>query len=182
MKTTLLLLAVPLLAGCTTMPSSGDDWSAAGDRSPDADTLHAMARLYASQGRDADAEIALRHLISTQPDFVPAYEELARLYVRRDQLDGAIVALDLGLKTRPDDAVLLNDLGVCQLLHKDPVSAAEAFTRAAAVAPDDARPRANLALSLALQGRKDEALALWQQVLPPAEAQKNLDLALKAKT
>lgn len=175
------LLALILLAGCTTTDATDDEWSASADRAPDADTLHAMARLYAAQGRDADAEVALRNLVGNQPDFVAAYEELARLYVRRDQLDGAIVALQMGLKRQPEDAVLLNDLGVCHLLHKDPVAAAAAFTHAAAVAPDDARPRANLALALALQGRTEEALALWQQVVPPNEAQKNVELALKGK-
>ena len=180
-----LLLALALLAGCATTDTSNtlpdEEWAQGADREPDAPTLHSMARLYASQGRDADAEIALRNLVTTQPDFTPAYEELARLYVRRDQLDGAIVALSVGLEHAPDDPVLLNDLGVCHLLRKDPQSAAQVFTRAAAMAPDDARPRGNLALSLALQGRKDEALALWRQILPPAEARRNLELALKSE-
>jgi len=188
-KTSLRLaftLTLPLLAACMSTPTEPGDapdeaWSDGADRAPDAQTLHSMARLYAAQGRDADAEIALRSLVSNTPDFTPAYEELARLYVRRDQLDGAIVALTVGLEHAPNDAVLHNDLGVCHLLAKDPVSAAAAFIRAAALAPDDARPRGNLALSLALQGRLDEALALWQQILPPAEARKNLDLAVKGK-
>ena len=189
MKTALRLafaLTLPLLAGCNSTPTGAgnspeDEWASGADRAPDAQTLHSMARLYAAQGRDADAEIALRNLVTTTPDFTPAYEELARLYVRRDQLDGAIVALTVGLEHAPDDAVLNNDLGVCHLLAKDPVAAAAAFTRAAALAPDDARPRGNLALSLALQGRTDEALALWNQILPPGEARRNLELARKGK-
>jgi len=178
------LLGFALLAACATTDKStlpDEEWAQGADREPDALTLYSMARLYASQGRDADAEIALRNLLTTEPDFTPAYEELARLYVRRDQLDGAIVALQVGLERSPDDHVLLNDLGVCHLLARDPQSAARVFTRAAAMAPDDARPRGNLALSLALQGRKDEALALWYQIVPPAEARKNLDLALKSQ-
>ena len=178
-----LLLAAPFLAACTSAPISPEDnWAGGADREPGSGTLHAMARLYAAQGRDAEAEATLRSLVSSQPDFVPAYEELARLYVRRNQIDGAIVALKLGLERAPDDAVLLNDLGVCHLLHKDPAAAAEVFTRAASAAPDDARPRANLALALALQGRTEEALALWQQVVPPAVAQANLELATKVAT
>ena len=143
------LLGLALLAACNTTTTStnntlpDDEWAQGADREPDAATLHSMARLYASQGRDADAEIALRNLVTTEPDFTPAYEELARLYVRRDQLDGAIVALQVGLERAPDDPVLLNDLGVCHLLAKDPRSAAQVFTRAAAMAPDDARPRGN---------------------------------------
>ena len=120
-------------------------------------------------------------VLNQDPDFVRAYEELAHLYVRRDLVDGAVAALEVGLQHQADDPVLLNDLGVCKLLQKDPAAAAQAFIRAAALEPDNARPRANLALALALQGRDDEALALWQQVIRPSEAAQNLELVKQAR-
>ena len=180
------LIAAPLLAGCVTEQASlGSgklaDWEASAAREPEAGSLHAMARLYASQGRDEQAEATLRELVGKAPDFLPAYEELARLYVKRDLLDGAIAALELGLQHHDRDPVLLNDLGLCRLLQKDLAAAAEAFTRAAAASADDTRARSNLALVLGLMGRDDEALALWRQVLPAAEAAANLARVAQAR-
>ena len=183
MKTrTLALVLLPLLAACASAPSDPQaDWDAAAGRKPEPDTLFSMARIYVAQGRDDQAEAALREVVNQAPDFVRAYEELAHLYVRRDLVDGAVAALEVGLQHQADDPVLLNDLGVCKLLQKDPAAAVEAFIRAAALEPDNARPRANLALALALQGRDDEALALWQQVIRPSEAAQNLELVKQAR-
>jgi len=178
----LAALLLPLLLGCSA-PSYGsaDDWADAGGRAPESAALHSMARLYAAQGRDADAEATLRALLAREPAFLPGWEELARLYVRRELLDGAVAALELGLQEAPDDPVLLNDVGLCRLLQRDLPAAERAFVHASASAPDDARPRSNLALVLALQGRDEEALAVWQQVLPLAQARANLDLVTAAR-
>jgi Flp pilus assembly protein TadD len=177
-KAPLLKLAALLLLGACTSTGTDPqiDWSSAGDRDPEAGSMHAMARLYVSQGRDREAEASLRTLVEREPDFLPAYEELAHLYMRRDLVDGAIAALEMGLKRSSRDPVLLNDLGLCHLLQRDLPRAAQAFTQAAGVAPDDTRARANLALTLALMGRDEEALALWQQLLPPDEAAANVAL------
>jgi len=176
-----LLLAVPLLGACASDASGAPDWAAAANREPDADSLHAVARLYVAQGRDREAEASLRQVLDRDPGFLPAYEELARLYVRRELLDGAIAALELGLRQDAQDPVLLNDLGLCRLLQHDLRGATEAFTRAAGASPDDTRPRANLALALALLGRDEEALALWQQLLPSAEAAANVALVAASR-
>jgi Flp pilus assembly protein TadD len=179
MNRLLTLIFLPCLAACASTSNTpvADDWDSGANRSPESATLHSMARIYVAQGQDSQAEAALREILAEDPDFVPAYEELARLYVRRNLLDGAVAALQLGLQQHGNDPILLNDMGMCRLLQKDHASAAAYFTRAAALTPDDARPRANLALALALQGRDEEALALWQQIVPPDEAAKNLDIA-----
>jgi len=176
------LVLLPALAACASPPEDPQaEWDSAAGRQPEPATLFSMARIYVAQGRDDQAEAALREVVNQDPDFVRAYEELAHLYVRRDLVDGAVAALEVGLQRQADDPVLLNDLGVCKLLQKDPAAAAQSFIRAAALEPDNARPRANLALALALQGRDDEALALWKQVIRPSEAAQNLALVQKAR-
>ena len=178
----LALVLLPLLAACASPPADPQsEWDAAEGRQPEPATIFSMARIYVAQGRDDQAEAALREVLNKDPEFVQAYEELAHLYVRRDLVDGAVAALEIGLQHQADDPVLLNDLGVCKLLQKDPAAAAQSFIRAAALEPDNARPRANLALALALLGRDEEALALWQQVIRPSEAKQNLELVKQGR-
>ena len=172
------------LAGCVSTPSPGlgtlgrgnDDstFDAAGDRAPTVGSMHSMARLCISQGRDRDAENVLQNILEQQVDFLPAYEELAQIYLRADMVDSAVAELRAGLVIAPRDAVFLNDLGMCQLLQHDYVSALDNFTQAAGRCPTNARCRANMAVALGMLGRTDEALSLYLQVLPPADAHWNV--------
>lgn len=177
-----LLAALAALAACTTTGAPGPSaWEADPRREADATTLHSTARLYLAQGRHVEAEALLRRLVDSQPGFLPGYEELAHLYLRRDLPDGAARALELGLERHPGDPVLLNDLGLVRLVSRDLAGAMACFTAAAAAVPDDSRPRANLALALALAGRDEEALALWSQVLPDDEARANLQVVVAGR-
>lgn len=177
----LLLAAALLPVACVSTPAGPEELAEAGEREPGPAAMHATARLYAAQGRQGEAEWLLRRVLAESPAFAPAWEELARLYVTRDLVDSAVVTLELGLQAVPGDPVLLNDLGMCHLLRRDLEPALQAFVAAAAAAAPDARPRANLAVTLALLGRDEEALAVWEQVLPPAEAQRNLELVAAAR-
>src|SRR5262245_46407002 len=102
MKRFIMLAVLPLLAACVSAPQAETDWEAGADRHPEPATLHSMARIYVAQGQDDQAEAALREIIMQDPDFVPAYEELARLYIRRELLDGAATALQMGLDRHPN--------------------------------------------------------------------------------
>jgi tetratricopeptide (TPR) repeat protein len=55
------------------------------------------------------------------------------------------------------------------------------FMRAAEAAPENARYRANMATALGLLGRYEEALALFEQVVPPADAHRNLAVLCEAR-
>jgi Flp pilus assembly protein TadD len=153
--------------------SSFDDGSG---RRPSARTLDSMAHVLAAQGRDGPCEVVLHKLIATHPDYTPAYNELAELYLRHDGLDSAIAVLERGVERAPADPVLLNNLGLCEVLLGRPAEALERFTQAAAASPGDARCRANMALALGLLGRMEEAEALYLQVLPPDEVRHNLSV------
>jgi len=166
------------LAACAASPSeedfAPDSFDTAVDRGPTVATLHAMARVMAAQGRDAECEIVLEKLIEEHPDFLPAYNELAELHMRNGSLMSAQAALELGLQRASEDAVLLNNMGMCFLLQQKYEAALEHFTRATAADPSDARSRANMATALGLLGRTDESLALFYQVLPPEDAHYNV--------
>ncbi len=180
-----LALALGLTA-CTTTNNVQSDFASGdaaddvlanmidGDRAPTAKSLHAAARISKSQGRTAACEILLNRLLNHYPDYMPAYNDLAQLYVQNNMLDSAIETLRAGLEVSPDDSVLLNNLGMCHLVKRQFASAVENFTEATASQPVDARARANLAVGLALMGRTEEAFALMLQVLPVHDAHNNM--------
>ena len=151
-----------------------------GERSPSPDTLHSVARICISQGRDPEAEVVLNRMVGEFPDYMPAYNDLAALYLRNEMLDSAIGTLEAGLARVPDDPVLMNNLGICHLLRNERETSLELFTAAAAANPVDARNRANMAVGLAFLGRMDEALSLYLQIMPPADAHWNMGVLCEA--
>ncbi|MCK4602245.1 MAG: tetratricopeptide repeat protein [Phycisphaerae bacterium] len=151
------------------------------NRPPTAKTLYAMAKILASQGKDTECRFVLVRLIREYPDFMVAYCDLAELYLRQDQVDAAIQTLAVGLRVSPRAPVILNNLGMCCLLKKDYEKALESFAEAAAIVPDNIRYRSNMAVAMGMLGRYDEALSLFMQVVPPADAHYNLSVVCEAR-
>lgn len=188
-RTRIGFLALLLVAACRTtgevpVDSNKNIPEAAGisgDRAPNAQTLYSMAKLMVARGRDADAETLLVKVIAQHPDFMPAYGDLAQVYVRRERIDSAVETLRSGIARVPQDAVLLNDLGMCRMLQERYDEALDAFTAAAAGVPRDTRARANMAAALGMLGRFDEALAVYLQILPPADAHYNVAVLCEAR-
>jgi Flp pilus assembly protein TadD len=151
------------------------------NRPPTAKTLYAMADILATQGRESDSESILRRIVQEHPEFLPAYNDLAELQMRQARTKQAIATLDKGLRIYANDPVLLNNLGMCHLLQTEYEKAVELFTRAAAVIPQSARYRSNLAVALALAGREEESLSLFRQVLSRDQADHNLNILRQAR-
>lgn len=174
-----LVLALALAPACASSPAEsgeahGDDHGVGAERAPTVRTLHSMARVLAAQGRDGQCELVLRKLIDEHPDFMPAYVELAELYLRHDRGYDAVGVLREGARHGPDDPVVHNDLGLALLLGNDPRGALEHFDRAAELVPGDARSAANRAACLGLLGRYDEALEAYLEIVPAEDAHFNL--------
>lgn len=146
------------------------------DRPPTPKTLYVMADILMTQGRDAQAEVLLKRIVAEDPQYFPAYNRLAELQIRQRRIPEAIAVLSSGLEVNPDDPVLLNNLGMCWLIRKEYSLALEYFTMAAGLAAENTRYRSNMATSLVLLGRRDEALALYEQILPKEEALENIQI------
>jgi len=124
----------------------------------------------------------LKKIIQDNPKFLPAYNSLAELQMRRGQTNAAIETLQHALNINPGDAVLLNNLGMCWIVRRDYEDALKMFTRAAGIMPENAKYRANMAVALGLMGRDDESLSLFRQVLPEDQANHNLNVLREARS
>lgn len=163
------------------MSAAEEAFAKAADRPPTVYTQYAMIRLLVARGDDKTAEAALTKLIEDNPRFLPAYVELAALQLRRDRVEDATTTLHSAARFAPRDPVIANDLGMCAFLAGQYDQALSWFDQACENAPSDARYGANRAMTLALLGRDDEALAAYQGVLTASQARHNLDVIRRAR-
>jgi Flp pilus assembly protein TadD len=165
----------------TSLPGPGGSVETSSKRAPNANTLYSMSKIMVTRSKDAEAETILSKLIAQHPDFMPAYADLADLYLRHDRIESAIEVLKAGVQIAPQDAVLSNNLGMCRMLQKRYEEALDCFTAAAAGVPKDARSRANMAVALGMLGRFEESLSIYLQLVSPSEAHHNLGVLCQAR-
>lgn len=157
-----------------------DEFAAGKDRAPTPQTLYAMARLLVARDREPQAQFVLNRLIDKHPDFVPAYVDLAEIQMRSGSNADALQTLNAGLGVSPGNPLLLNNLGVCQMVCEDYAAALVSFTAASEAAPDVKRYRANRGVVMALMGDYDRALAVLTEAHYPADAHRNLAVICRA--
>lgn len=179
-----------LTIGCSNTPrsevpysvlSEDRDFARGAERTPIPETLYSVSRLLVVQGRDGEADPILRRSIREHPDFIPSYFELAEIEMRAGRLGSAMETLTAAHDRDPENALLLNNIGMCWLLRDEYNRALEYFTRAAAKDPDDARFRANMATALGMSGRYDESFSLFRQVLNPGFSHYNVGVIALAR-
>ena len=187
-----MLLGAFCLSGCTestaavpaadwAQSSSDSEFQKQADRPPTTKTLWAMADILATQGKDSECEYVLKRIIQNDHKFLPAYNSLAELQMRQGQTNAATATLQDALRIGPEDPVLLNNLGMCWLVRRDYDNALRVFDKAAGIAPENAKYRANMAVALGLMGREEESLALFRQVLSEEQAAHNVRVLRQAR-
>ena len=169
------------LVGCQGSAKQADGFGSGADRPPTPRTLHMMAKLINENGRFDQAEFVLSRIISDSPDYLPAYVELADLYIERGRFGDAIATLQGARTVAPNDPVIANNLGVLLLRDGAFADASEVFGDAVAQDPTEARYHANLAVSYAMQGEYQAAYAAWAAVLPPEEVFWNIGVVAEAR-
>lgn len=184
----LLVAAAQLAGGCLEKPAAlsaeerADEAFAAGaERQPTPRTMYSMARILEKKGEHIEHRRVLARIVHEYPQFMPAYNDLAKSYLRGKAPREAAQTLLAGLTVSPKDPVLLNNLGMCWLEMGDNAKALECFQKAATSAGTDAPYRSNMAVALGMMGRYDESLALFMQVVPRGEAHHNLAVLCEAR-
>ena len=158
-----------------------DAFDAGAKTPPNTGTLYTLARILMSQGRDGEALTVLNNLTQRYPDFMPAYNAVAECHLRAERTQEAIAVLTAGLKRRPQDAVLLNNLGMIWFLEGQYDQALPQFDAAVAAQPNEAMYVANQAMTLAMLGHDEQAATLYELVMSYPNLRHNLRILAKAR-
>jgi tetratricopeptide (TPR) repeat protein len=178
----LIVLIASCAIGCQSVPSEDADWFDGGPLRPaTAETLQLTARVLAAKGSSAQAGFILNRMAAEYPDYLGTYTEGAEVLLVEGRVAEAIAWIDRGIARMPDNAILLNDRGMCHLLASDLASATRDFKAAYLIDPGDADYVSNLALARALAGHEEVATELWSRVLSAAEVRENLQVCRRAR-
>ena len=120
------------------------------------DALYAMGR------RDA-AGAAYREAVALDPRATAAQLGLGRTLAASDPKAAEIAFLRV-LALEPENLTALNDLGVVRDVQGRSAQAQEAYRLALEVSPESAEVRINLGRSLAIEGRKPQAVSVLRDV------------------
>lgn len=130
-------------------------------------------------GHFADAIVQFEQARKLNPrKYKNLSRRLAVLYDRAGDERKALEEFAEAVKRTPKDADLLNDLGYCHYNRARWTEAEKYFRQAMAVQPKHQRATINLGLSLAQQGKRDDAMKVFESVLRPAEAKANFAFVL----
>jgi len=107
---------------------------------------------------------ALQAEIAREPHNAQLHHALAISLVHRQDLDGAIAAVERAIALDPEEPQAHCSLGQFRLLQHDLDAARNAFEQALALAPDDPDARGQLAVVLLHQGRTGESLQMLSEL------------------
>jgi tetratricopeptide (TPR) repeat protein len=122
-----------------------------------ADARTTLAGFYVVTGRIPEAELELDAAIRLDPLYGPAYVNLADLYRATGRDGEALRLLREGVTRLPEDAALHHTLGLTLVRGRDLLGAVAELTRAAELAPGNARFAYVLAVALHDTGERGEA-------------------------
>ena len=179
-----IVIAALSLAGCQSGQDKDKekDWFDGGPMqlaSPD--TMQLTARVLAAKGKTEQAGFLIERMYQKYPDNLGTYSEGAEVLLIEGRITDAIQWIDRGLVRFPDNPILLNNRGLCHLLDADLTAADKDFKAAYAKDPSDADYVSNLALTRALSGDDAEARKLWERVVPQADVDANMKMAIAAR-
>jgi tetratricopeptide (TPR) repeat protein len=143
-----------------------DHFAAEGSSKPEGSAE--QERLYDQARRE------YQQALDVDPNHVPAYRALGRLYTAMGDHDRAVSTYQKGLQKQPKDAALWCDLGMCHARHKEWDRAIEALRKAADLDPENKQYQNVLGHCLARAGRADAALDVFRKSTGEGRAQYNV--------
>ncbi|MBF0295570.1 MAG: tetratricopeptide repeat protein [Magnetococcales bacterium] len=128
-----------------------------------ADNNHCLAMI--AQGRLAEAETALRRILTRSPGHAEAWNNLGLVHLGLGRLGEAEAAFRESARLQPCPPLALNNLGKCLASQGRVVEAAACFRHSLALEPEQAEVCNNLGVLANQTGRADEAETLLRRAL-----------------
>ncbi|MCA9166867.1 MAG: tetratricopeptide repeat protein [Planctomycetales bacterium] len=139
------------------------------------------AHMMEARGQLSEARKHYEHILSVEPQHREALIGMARLDHREGRHEQAIVAYQRALQLVGNDAVVLNDLGLCMARAGRTDEAVRTLQAAIAEKPDSLMYRNNLATVLLEANRIDQAVATLAESHGPAVAHYNIGYLLNQR-
>jgi Tfp pilus assembly protein PilF len=124
--------------------------------------------IYVERGETAKAEQAFRQALRLQPDFIPAYVNLADMYRSLGQEDEAAKVIDQGLRVAPNNANLLHAKGLSLVRHHQQAEALPWLAHAHQADPANARFAYVYGVALNSAGQGEQARKVLADALQAA--------------
>ncbi len=140
-------------------------------------SLERLGLLALAQGRLSVAAEYLAEAVAADPERWAAWNGLGVVADARGNYDDAENFFLRGLGVIPGHPRLTANLGWSKILAGQAVEAERLLRESAQNAPDDVIARSNLAFSIALQGRYQEALHLYEELYAKSVAANNVGYA-----
>lgn len=161
------------VTGCAHL-SEGMQIGSIGSKPTDAKSRINIARIYERQGEAGKARQMYEDVLKRDRNSAEAHQRLAVIAAKQENFADAEKHFQAAIKIRPNDPQLLADYGFLQFTQNR-LTAAEQVTRQALTnEPENKRAKNNLAQIVGAQGRYDEALSLFREVVPEANAHQNV--------
>ncbi len=126
---------------------------------------YSLAGFYFAQENHDEAEKYYLSELEKNPLYNRAHDDLARLYIAREEYDKATEQFQKVISSGFMDYSLYTLMGYHYLLKDRPVSAENSYRQAMLIDSDDITARSGLARSLLMQGRYRECISLIDEVL-----------------
>ena len=144
-----------------------------------------VALKFQNAGRLDAAENIYRQIITNQPNYIRAYNNLGVILIHKGRLDDGLAEFRRLVTLMPDFAEGHNNLGNCLRLKGQTDEALDAFRKAIELKPDYADAYNNLGVLLRDLGQFDEAIAAFCRAISLGndfpEAHHNLGITLLLK-
>jgi len=125
----------------------------------------ALAVYYGNSGRTAEAETELQAAVRLDPEYAPAWANLADLYRSLGRDTDGYRTLTAALEKLPNDAALHHALGLTLVRQRELLRGVAELTRAVELAPAEARFSYVLAIALHDTGQPEAALKVIDAAL-----------------